>query len=57
MSWLCPHCGEEIAPDFDPEEYEWFTNEYGEMTGECPHCEGRVTVRCIPTYRYEVVGE
>ena len=56
--WLCPHCGQEIVPILDPDEYDW-TLVIGEgmLTADCWHCEKPVTVRCRSCYEYEVVDD
>ncbi|MCI8425677.1 MAG: DUF3088 domain-containing protein [Adlercreutzia sp.] len=54
--WYCPHCGEEVTPIFEPDEYEWMAGE-GRLTASCWHCEQPVTVVCRTAYEYEVQPE
>lgn len=55
--WCCPHCGVEITPILDPEEYDFdgYIGEGGVLTAECWNCEEPVTVRCHYIPAYEVI--
>ena len=56
--WYCPHCGVEITPSTDPDEYDYvsYIGEGGVLTADCWHCEKPVTVRCFYVPAYEVLS-